>query len=457
MLKNVWRNKKHAGKKERLAASSNNDDENNNIYNNNNTSTILHRSLQTTPANNTLSQEPQSSSQSIPTMNSFSEAGFLLNSSFTLSIGYYGIFGTKTLPYILQQYPNLFLIQANNNHHSYGTLVIWCIIYLSQFIYIMIQSYRPYESPLVSSGVGYCYFWASVFQMGWIIFTSLDLIWCAVTCLAFCVIFSTTIVIRQFWYLFWKRRQILQWELQRLRRENKKSPPSFFDNHNNDTNDDNDDDDDTTLDAPAYYGVEEFSAGVFWIVQFPFASYCGLLWTFLATFVQVVFVRYYPDVISANVEYYVMLGFIIFLGVFGLVLLLLLETTTACVILPVVWGWYLIGVYWELQSPSNAILQRFPQSTITLVQWETLGIGATLLFFSIAGCALCSRTSRSLRRDGIGDDTNDEDDEDTAKSSNESTTSYVRQEDIENKGSSADGDSSGNSSASESLSRPYRI
>lgn len=388
-------------------------------------------------------------------MISFSEAGFLLNASFTLSIGYYGIFGSTTLPTRLEQYPNLLLTQS----YPVETLVLWCIIYLSQFIYILIQSYHPYQSSLVTtSGVGYCYFWSSVFQMGWIVSTSFDFIWAAVICLALSVLFSTTIVLRQGWYLRKLKRELRQWQWEQQRKRDKKLAPSFFDNH--ETDDDDDDDDTTVLDdAPPNYDKSETSAMIFWVVQFPFASYCGLLWTFLATFVQIVLVRYYPDDISEAAEYYVVLGFIVFLGVFGLILLLLFQSVTTSWIMPLIWSWYLIRVYLELQSPMDAIIQRFSQDTVTLVQYESLGVGIALLFFSIFFCALCRCcSSGTTTTTGVVTDDNDDDDDDTAKSSNGSSTSYVRQEDIESKGGLGDSTNhDDDDSSSDSLSRPYKM
>lgn len=305
-------------------------------------------------ASSTYAAAPSSSASrpSLPTMNCFSEAGFLLNSSITLSVGYFGVFGTNAVDDILsQQYPNLLLTPSSNG------LIMWCILFASQFLYIIVQSYRPYESQLVIKGVQYSFFWASFFQIGWILSTSFDVIWLSTTFVTLCLICSTAIVIRQSVYLrqYYSYVQDLH-ELKQARDESK-IPPSFFDNGSEaDTtqNSDNETDDDTRETFKSLTRSSKLSNGrsplQFWIVQFPFLAYCGVIWTIFLTMVQVVLIRYREewedwlsdeneDVDVSQVEYFIVLGCICFLGVIGILSFCYLNNG----IIPMVWSWYLVS------------------------------------------------------------------------------------------------------------------
>mmetsp|Transcript_20324 Transcript_20324/g.30566 ORF Transcript_20324/g.30566 Transcript_20324/m.30566 type:complete len:380 (-) Transcript_20324:522-1661(-) len=304
----------------------------------------------------TYAAAPSSSSRpSLPTMNCCSEAGFLLNSSITLSVGYFGVFGTNTVDDILSlQYPNFLLTPSPDG------LIIWCILFVSQFLYIMVQSYRPYESQLVIKGVQYSFFWASIFQIGWVLSTSFDVIWLSMTFVTLCLLCATAIVIRQSVYLHQHYYYVQDLHELQQRREHRKALPSFFDNGSEaDTTQNSGDetDDDTRETFRSLSRFSKLSNGrsplQFWIVQFPFLAYCGLIWTIFLTMVQVVLVRYreeWEDWLSSSqedneevdviqVEYFIVLGCICFLGVIGILSLCCLHNG----IIAMVWSWYLVS------------------------------------------------------------------------------------------------------------------
>jgi hypothetical protein len=306
---------------------------------------------------------PPSSSTPLTVLNFLNVLAYIANVAVTYGIGVAGFAGTATNAELSAKYQTLVT--------PIGTaFAIWGIIFLAQLVFTIVQLFGPYrQAPLVAKGVGYYYIAACLSQIGWTVAFSFEIIWLSLVFMLSILFFLVSILISQ------------------------------------------------------YKAQETTSIKDYWLLKFPFAIHAG--WIIAASFVNlsVVFVEYG---IGPIIQYYTAFATIIVVLLIAALALgypnrpeyvvplvlswasvsLQFTILRACVIqLSLIFlHWLLsfsslfftikIGIYLELENPTDAIVATFGESRITDVKYAAIMASISIVLSVLLRAVMDYRTTK---------------------------------------------------------------
>jgi len=285
---------------------------------------------------NSTTSTMRSSSSNLHPLNYLNVFAYIGNVLITYGFGVLGWLGAKTNSELSEKYQTL----VTPAGWAFG---IWSIIFISQFIFVVIQLQTTFRSnPLVQEqGVNYNYVGVCLAQMGWTIAFSLEYITVSLGFMMIILAFLVTIVSKQ--------RNV---------------------ENSNDT---------TTSRRKE-----------FWLLKFPFNIHCG--WIVAASFVNF-------SVFLVNLKLNATLQ--VLAAIFSLVGICIAGSTALFLpgycdyVIPSVLVWATAGIFAELSHPKDQIVNSFPTETIWWVRMGSVLVGVYLANLTIYAIAKETIKSRS--------------------------------------------------------------
>ena len=303
-------------------------------------------------------------------------SGYLLNLATSYLGGVAGWFGGVSNAELSSKYQTL--ITPSSTYFGY----IWGLIFLCQGFFAVAQLLPKFrDHPLVQKGINFVYFLVCVAQAAWTICFGYELMISAFVAMIALLLSLMTIL-------------KMQWAV--VEEEEKKATEisnmtGTLDTENNEN---------------AEYLSAPFPRLPYWLLRFPFALHAGWIAPATPLMLSVLLVS---KNVSTNIELWVAV-----LGVamlFGMCMGLLLrhDSGAPAYVFPGTVAYAFIGIMWELNAPSDAILARHDESSINLVKNVTGFSGVFLLITMMSRWValllrdqMCKRKEDDDESEGIG-------------------------------------------------------
>lgn len=292
-----------------------------------------------------ISEVPASSKRAL-LVNITNLLGYALNITVIYSGGVAGAFG-KTNVELSYQYQTL--ITPSATYFGY----IWGLIFLSQGFFVAAQLLPKYKNHvLVQRGVGVLYFFTCVAQAAWTVSFGYEFMITASFSMVSILLCLMTILNRE-------------WKIIDEYEHSKESDPWLLANNAV-----------SVFDEDKGENIASPPSLAYWILRFPFAVHAGWIAPATPLMFSVTMVYYNVD---TQVELWTaVMGVAILFGL-SMGLLLRQDKGAPSYAFSAVVAYAFIGVAWELDAPSDAILGRFQEGEISLVKNVAGFCGAMLL------------------------------------------------------------------------------
>jgi hypothetical protein len=318
------------------------------------------------------SMQDESSSKRGLMINTANLVGYAVNISTSYLGGVAGAFGKSNVE-LSYQYQTL--ITPSASYFGY----IWGLIFLSQGFFVAAQLLPKYKDHvLVQKGVGFWYFFTCVAQSAWTVSFGFEFMATAFVAMVAILLCLMTILNRQ-------------WGVIDEHERNNESDPWLLANNAV-----------SAFEEEKRESIAPPPSFAYWLLRFPFAVHAGWIAPATPLMLSVVMVYYKVDI---QVELWTAVMGIAMLFGMSMGLLLRQDKGAPSYVFPAVVAYAFVGVAWELNSPSDAILGRFQEAEISLVKNVAGFCGGMLLVTAVSRFfAILLRDHCCPRRDSEEDE-----------------------------------------------------